>query len=218
MTSSIGTGLDLSLYLITDTDMCQRHGIVRTVHDAVQAGVTVVQLRDPRASDRDFVALGHLVRSALRGTDVPLIVNDRVHLVEEIGAQGVHLGQSDTDPGKARSILGPRRYLGLSVSAHEQVEQARRHPAGTIDYLGVGPVWTTATKPDHDKPLGAEGAAEVVAMSPWPCVLIGGVSIERVPKLRRCGAEGVAVVSAICAAVDVTSVAAALRAAWEAQS
>lgn len=209
--------LDLTLYLVTDTAMCRRHGIVRTVRDAVDAGVTVVQLRDPRADDREFVALGHLVRSALRGTDVPLLLNDRVHLVEEIGAQGAHLGQSDTDLGRARAALGPTAYLGLSVSTPEQVRKASRHPEGTIDYLGVGPVWATGTKPDHAQPLGPDGAARVVAASPWPCVVIGGISAERVADVRTCGARGIAVVSAVCAAIDVTTATRTLRAAWEGQ-
>lgn len=211
-------GLDLTLYLVTDTGMCRERGLARTVRAAVDGGVTAVQLRDPHAGDRDVVALGRSVREVLEGTGVPLLVNDRVHLVEQIGAQGAHLGQGDTDPVLARQTLGPAAYLGLSVSTVEQVRQARRHPEGTLDYLGVGPVWATGTKPDHGEPLGPRGAQQVVAASPWPCVVIGGIGAERVADARTSGASGIAVVSAVCAADDVTAATRALRAAWEERS
>lgn len=108
--------LDLRLYLVTDTVMTQRHGLHATIRAAVAGGATVVQLRDPDASDVEFVGLGRLAAAALRGTDVPLILNDRVHLVAEVGAQGAHVGPSDLDPEQARGILGPTAYLGCRAA------------------------------------------------------------------------------------------------------
>lgn len=218
MTGATPPLLDLSLYLVTDTARCQQHGLATTVRAAVRGGATVVQVRDRDVDDREFVALGQLVRSALRGTNVPLIVNDRVHLAARIGADGVHLGQGDTDPGEARAMVGETAYLGLSVSTVAEVEAARSHPSGTIDYLGVGPVWPTGTKPDHAEPVGPDGAAVVVAASPWPCVLIGGINTVRVPELVRSGADGIAVASAVCGATDVAAAARDLRARWRART
>lgn len=199
--------LDLSLYLVTDTAMCAGRGLAGTVREAVDAGATVVQLRDPDADDATVVTLGRQLRETLAGTGVPLLVNDRPHLVAEIGAEGAHVGQGDTDPVAAREALGAGRYLGLSVHDRDQLERARGLPEGTVDYLGVGPVWATTTKPGAEEAIGFGGLAEVVAASPWPCVAIGGVDAGRAARLRERVPDlaGVAVVSAICAADDVAA-------------
>jgi len=209
---------DLSLYLVTDTLMCGRLGVAATVSAAVVAGVTVVQLRDEGATDDELVRLGRQVMKALEGTDVALIINDRVHLVEAIGAHGGHVGQSDLGIGEARALLGPAAYLGLSVQTVEHVATAREHADGTVDYLGVGPVWGTATKLDAAAPGGLERLQQVTSASPWPCVAIGGITVERVPQVRRAGAVGAAVVSAICGQSDVAAATRALRAAWDGAS
>src|SRR5674476_1142718 len=99
--------LDLSLYLVTDTILCGQFGVAATVSAAVGAGVTLVQLRDIDAADDELVALGREVKAILRGTGVPLIVNDRAHLVAAIGADGVHVGQSDLEIAQARALVGP---------------------------------------------------------------------------------------------------------------
>lgn len=209
------TPLDLRLYLVTDTAQTVRHGLDATVRAAVRGGATVVQLRDPDAGDRDFVALGHLVRAALQGTGVPLIVNDRVHLVAEIGADGAHVGQSDLDPVTARDQLGPTAYLGLSCSTADQVRAAGALPAGTVDHLGLGPVRGTPTKPDHAQPLGMDGIASLLAATELPTVAIGGIDVGLVGALRATGVHGIAVVSAICSAPDAEQAARELREAWE---
>jgi len=209
---------DLSLYLVTDTVMCGRLGVAATVSAAVGAGVTVVQLRDEDATDDELVRLGRQVMKALEGTDVALIINDRVHLVEAIGAHGGHVGQSDLGIGEARALLGPAAYLGLSVQTVEHVATARQHADGRVDYLGVGPVWGTATKLDAAAPGGLETLRQVTSASPWPCVAIGGITVERVPQVRRAGTAGAAVVSAICGQPDVAAATRALRAAWDGTS
>ncbi len=209
---------DLSLYLVTDTVMCGRLGVAATVSAAVGAGVTVVQLRDEDATDDELVRLGRQVMKAVEGTDVALIINDRVHLVEAIGAHGGHVGQSDLGIGEARALLGPAAYLGLSVQTVEHVATAREHAAETVDYLGVGPVWGTSTKLDAAAPGGLERLRQVTSASPWPCVAIGGITVERVPQVRRAGAAGAAVVSAICGQPDVAAATRALRAAWDGTS
>ncbi|WP_422117742.1 thiamine phosphate synthase [Brachybacterium sp. UNK5269] len=209
--------VDLSLYLVTDTGLCGPRGVPATVEAAVAGGATMVQLRDPGTTDADFVALGLAVRQVLAGSGVPLIVDDRVHLVQDISADGVHVGQRDMSPSQARQLLGPDAIVGLSISTIEQVRAARALGDDVLDYLGVGPVWPTATKPDHGPAIGPDGVAAVAAASPWPVVAIGGITTVRAGALRHSGVAGVAVVSAVCAAEDPAAAAASLRATWDGQ-
>jgi thiamine-phosphate pyrophosphorylase len=213
--SGLRQPLDLSLYLVTDTGQCGRVGVPATVAAAVSAGVTLVQLRDPAASDADLVELGRAVAAELTGTGVPLIVNDRVELVDAIGAQGAHVGQGDLDVRRARARLGRTAYLGLSVQTREQVAAAVSQGIDTVDYLGVGPVWATTSKLDAPPPRGLDEARTIMSASPWPCVAIGGITPARVAPLRALGMAGVAVVSAICGQPDVAVATRALRAAWQ---
>lgn len=206
--------LDLSLYLVTDTRLCGEYGVSATVAAAVRGGVSVVQLRDPGATDQEFVVLGRSVAKVLEGTGVPLLVNDRVHLVNDIGAQGAHIGQSDLGITQARSILGCQLYLGLSAQTVEHVTEARRQPLEDLDYLGVGPIWPQTTKPDAAAPGGLERLGAVLAVSPWPCVAIGGLGAERAALVRSAGGDGVAVVSAICGQPDPQVAARAITSAW----
>ncbi len=207
--------VDLSLYLVTDTAMCGGYGVPATVDAAVAGGATVVQLRDPAASDADLVALGRALVARLRGSGVPLVINDRVDLVERIGADGAHVGQGDLDVTAARRLLGEDRILGLSVQTLEHVETARGYEPGAIDYLGVGPVFAQSTKPDAAQPGGLARLRTIVGASPWPCVAIGGSDAARAPLVRDHGAAGIAVVSAICGQADVTAATRRLRTAWD---
>ena len=208
--------LDLSLYLVTDTTMCSQFGVVATVLAAVGAGATAVQLRDTNATDDELVSLGRQVMTALQGTGVAMVINDRVHLVEAAGANGAHVGQTDLGITQARALLGPSAYLGLSVQTVEQVAAAGESAdEWTLDYLGVGPVWGTTTKLDAAAPGGMEKLRQITAASPWPCVAIGGVTVERMQKVREAGAVGAAVVSAICGQPDVAAATRALRVAWD---
>lgn len=206
--------LDLSLYLVTDTALCGPAGVAGTVATAAGAGVTAVQLRDPGADGERFVELGREVVGVLRGTGVPLFVNDRVDLVSAIGADGAHIGQGDTDPVRARELLGPDAVLGLSVQTPAQLATAREYGDDVLDYLGVGPVWPQRTKPDAAEPGGLDRMRAIVVASPWPCVAIGGIDAARAAQVRRTGAAGVAVVSAVCGQPDVGAAVRRLRAAW----
>jgi thiamine-phosphate pyrophosphorylase len=205
---------DLSVYLVTDTRLCGELGVAATVREAVASGVTMVQLRDHHLPDDDFVRLGREVATALDGSGVPLLVDDRVHLVEAIGAHGVHVGQDDMDVVEARRLLGPDALIGLSVHTLEQVAAAKARPAGSIDYLGIGPVWQQTTKLDAASPVGLDGLRDMVSHSPWPSVAIGGIGMARAAAVRATGASGVAVVSAICGRPDVGKATRELTAAW----
>jgi thiamine-phosphate pyrophosphorylase len=214
----VSRSADLTLYLVTDTRLCGARGVAGTVEAALRGGVTVVQLRDPAAPDDAFVRLGRTVAAVLAGTGVPLIVNDRVHLVEAIGADGAHVGQGDLDPVAARSMLGPAAILGLSVQTLAHVDVAAALAPGTVDHLGVGPVWWQATKPEAADPGGLPTLAAIVRRSPVPCVAIGGIDATRAALVRATGAAGVAVVSAICGQPDPTAAARRVRDAWDAAS
>jgi len=191
--------LDLSLYLVTDPRLCARYGLVETVVAAVRGGVTIVQLRDKQASDGELIDQARQLKAALAGSGVPLIINDRLTVAIESGADGLHLGQGDGDVVAARAAMGEQAILGLSVQNHAQL--ARLDPA-PLDYLGLGPVFATSTKHDHAQPLGFDGLAALVAASPLPAVAIGGLEAQHVDKIRAAGAKGPAVVSAICGQAD----------------
>lgn len=191
--------LDLSLYLVTDPRLCARYGLVETVVAAVRGGATIVQLRDKQASDGELIDQARQLKAALAGSGVPLIINDRLAVAIESGADGLHLGQGDGDVVAARTAMGEQAILGLSVQNHAQL--ARLDPA-PLDYLGLGPVFATSTKHDHAQPLGFDGLAALVAASPLPAVAIGGLEAQHVDKIRAAGAKGPAVVSAICGQAD----------------
>lgn len=205
----------LRLYLVTDAMLCGAVGVVETVRRAVDAGVTMVQLRDAASTDDDFVATGRELRAVLARTGVPLIVNDRVGLVDAIGAQGAHVGQDDLDIASARRLLGPERLLGLSAATPAELAAAEAAGEDLIDYVGGGAFRATTTKPDHPDADGTALLDRLRAHSRWPFVIIGGVKVADVPAIRRGGADGVAVVSAICGQPDIEDATRALRAAWD---
>ena len=200
--------LDLSLYLVTDPDLCAGYGLVETVVAAVRGGVTVVQLRDKHAADGEMIDQARRLKAALAGSGVPLIINDRLAVAVESGADGLHIGQDDGEVAAARMALGERALLGLSVQTPAQLA---RVDIERLDYLGLGPVFATPSKHDHAEPLGFEGLAALVAASPLPAVAIGGLKVEHVAAIRQSGAGGLAVVSAICGHPDPEAAARAIR-------
>ena len=203
--------VDLDLYLVADSTLCGARGLVATVAAAVAGGVTLVQLREPGATTRELCRLGTALQEVLVDAGVPLVVNDRVDVALAVGAAGVHLGQSDLDVRTARRLLGDEAVIGLSVSTPGEVAEAEQLPAGVVDHLGLGPVFATATKPEAALPLGLVGTAALRAATSLPTVAIGGVGLHNVTQVRATGVDGVAVVSAICAAEDPAAAAAALR-------
>lgn len=191
---------DLNLYLVTDTPERCRHGLLETVRRAVSGGVSIVQYR--RDLDDHAAVLAEVLplRDYLRSVHVPLIINNDVELAVEIGADGIHIGQSDMPPSEARALIGPDMILGFSVSNQEEMDAV---PVDLVDYVGCGPVYPTATKLDAAADMGLQSWAAVAASSPLPVVAIGGIDTERARAIRATGvAAGVAVVSAICAAAD----------------
>jgi len=189
----------LRLYLITDPRLCAQLGVAETVGRAVAGGVSMVQLRDKLASTQERVALAGALKQALQGTGVPLIINDDLEAALLSDADGVHIGQSDGSPLEARARLGPDRILGLSCETRQLVMAAKDAP---VDYLGLGPVFATGTKADHERPIGMTGLAQLVATTDLPTVAIGGLNAGHVNDVMAAGADGLSVVSAICGQED----------------
>ncbi len=189
----------LALCLVTDPELVPADALVETVLAAVRGGVTMVQLRDKTASDETLLAQAVELVRVLRPLGIPLLVNDRVEVALRAGADGVHVGQDDTSPEIARERLGPEAIIGLSVTDATQLARAEQAP---VDYYGVGPYFATATKPDHEPPLGLDGARDLVARASRPCIAIGGIHPPRAAAVCATGVAGLAVVSAICGKRD----------------
>ncbi len=189
----------LRLYLVADAGVCGRTDLAGIVAAAVRGGATLVQLRDKSATTTARIDAARALKQALAGTGVPLVVNDDLDAALAAEADGLHVGQDDLSPAAARARLGPDRLLGLSC---ETLETVRAAPEGIVDYLGIGPVFATGTKPDHKPAIGIEGLARLCAATPLPCVAIGGLDASHAGAVRAAGAEGMALVSAICAAPD----------------
>ncbi|TAX22697.1 thiamine phosphate synthase [Rhizobium leguminosarum] len=190
---------DLSLYLVLDPDLCAGIGMVETARLAVAGGATIVQLRDKHAGTIGMIETGRALKQALDGTGALLIINDDVEAAIAIGADGLHIGQEDMGARRARTMIGPDMILGLSV---ETAALASTVDPDLIDYTGVGPVFATPTKADHKQPIGFDGLARLVKASPVPSVAIGGLKADHVAQVFAAGAEGLAVVSAICGTPD----------------
>lgn len=186
---------DLSLYLVLDPGLCRLHSMVETTRLAVAGGATMVQLRDKEAGTAGLIAVGRALMDVLAGTGVPLIVNDGVEAAATIGAHGVHVGQEDMPAAEARRRIGPDMILGVSAETEAVV---RAIDTTVVDYLGIGPVFATPTKPGRKPPIGFEGLAHLAGLSPVPTVAIGGLKAEHVRSLFSAGVDGMAVVSAIC--------------------
>ncbi|WP_233842554.1 thiamine phosphate synthase [Dyella sp. 2HG41-7] len=190
---------DLSLYLVLDPDLCREHSMVETACAAVAGGATVVQVRNKQASTAERIALAREVKDALRGTSALIVMNDDIDAAVEAGVDALHIGQRDVAPALARTRIGPDMILGLSVNSEFAAQAV--DPA-VVDYIGVGPVFATPTKPDHEKPIGFDGLARIVTLCPVPAVAIGGLKKAHIRQVFAAGAQGMAVVSAICGTPD----------------
>lgn len=201
--------LDLSLYLVTDRELSLGRETLNIVSAAIRGGVTCVQLREKNCSTREFIDEARAIKQLLEKQErsIPLIINDRVDVAMAIGADGVHLGQTDMGLTDARRLLGSAMIIGISA---ESVEDALRAERDGADYLGISPVFATPTKTDTAPPLGLEGVRAIRAAVSLPLVGIGGIHQENTADVLRAGTDGVAVVSAIVSASCPRSAAASL--------
>ena len=192
-------GIDLSLYLVLDPDLCGgAEGMVRTARIAAENGATAVQLRAPGWKKRQWLMAARNLKAVLAPLGVPLIINDQVDVALAVGADGVHVGQEDLPVAEVRALIGPEAFLGLSVTNLDELADV---PAG-VDYLGIGPVYPTGSKPDAAPATGVAAFATIVAAAHLPVVAIGGIHAGNCAPLFAAGAQGIAVISAICGQTD----------------
>ncbi len=197
----------LRLYLVTDSELSLGRPLAEVVEAAVRGGVSCVQLREKRLDTRAFVAQARALRALLSACRIPLVINDRIDVALACGADGVHLGQGDMPVEDARRLLPPEVFIGWSVETPQDVQRAQGLP---VDYLGVSPVFATPTKTDTARPWGLEGLRTARAATRLPLVAIGGIHAGNAREVLAHGADGLAVVSAICSASSPRDAAAQL--------
>ena len=199
------------LYAVTDRSWLRGRLLADCVRQAVEGGATFVQLREKDAPFDEIVALGRELGAICREADVPFVIDDDVDVALACGADGVHVGQDDMACAEARRRLGPDAIVGVSAQTIAQALQAQ---ADGADYLGVGALIPTPTKPDAVDVTRDELRAICDAVD-IPVVGIGGLNAQTIPTIAGCGADGAAVVSAIFAADDCLRATQELRAVCE---
>ena len=192
---------DWRTYLVTQDSLSAGRSTVEIARAAIEGGVDAIQLRDKDQSARRRYETGHQLRELTAAAGVDLLVNDRVDLAEAIGADGVHLGQSDLPVPAARELLGEDAVIGKSASFVAEAREAEREGA---DYLGVGAVYGTSSKdvPDDEADFGPERVRDIVDAVEIPVVGIGGITASNAAAVAEAGAVGVAVITEITRAED----------------
>ena len=198
---------DYSLYLVTDRRLMSTKTLGEAVEQAIAGGCTLVQLREKEISSLDFYVLASEMKKTTDRYGIPLIINDRIDIAMAVDAAGVHIGQKDIPADIARKVIGKDMLLGVSaVSAAEAVNAAK---AGA-DYLGVGAMFPTGTKPDAGF-VSMEELGRIRRAVDIPIVVIGGISRENAMLFQPMGIDGLAVVSAVIAQPDIKKSAADLK-------
>jgi len=190
-----------SLYIILDPSVCPARPLVEVLTVAAEAGAPLFQYRNKTASMKEAYGEALALRQAAAKAGVLFIVNDRCDLALAVDADGVHLGQGDLPLDLARRVMGPDKLIGISTHNLDQVRDAS---AGKPDYLGFGPIFTPGSKQDHDPVVGVEGLRAMRRLTSLPVFAIGGIQIDQAGEVMRAGANGVAVVSAILKAPDIS--------------
>ena len=197
-------GVKLRLYAVTDRAWAaDEDALMDQIAAAIDGGAGIVQLREKRLDHDAFLREAQRFVALCREKGVVSIINDAVDIAAAVGADGVHVGQSDLAAGRAREVLGPDKLIG--VSAHS-VEEALAAQAAGADYLGVGAAFVTGTKADA-APISRDTIRAITAAVDIPVVAIGGISRDNITELAGCGLDGVAVVSALFAQKDVKAAA-----------
>ncbi|HWF60410.1 MAG TPA: thiamine phosphate synthase [Nitrospira sp.] len=196
-----GASVLAGLYIILDPSVSSDRPLVDVLKVSATAGAKMFQYRNKTASMKAAYAEALQLRKATHELGVLFIVNDRCDLALAVDADGVHLGQGDLPLHLARKVMGPDKLIGISTHSREQVVAAT---AGKPDYLGFGPIFTPGSKLDHDPIVGLQGLRAIRPLTALPIFAIGGITADRVDEVIRAGADGVAVISAILKAPDIS--------------
>jgi thiamine-phosphate pyrophosphorylase len=183
----------LKLYLVTDSDILKDRDFYKCIEDAIKGGVTMLQLREKNASGSEFLEKAIKLRELTRKYNVSFIVNDRVDIAMLCDADGVHVGQSDIDARSVRSLIGKDKIVGVSARDLKEAQKAKNDGA---DYIGVGAMYGTLTKLDA-KSVSFDTVKEIKETIDIPMVLIGGIDLNNLEKLKSLKSDGYAIVSAI---------------------
>ena len=201
MTAPLGNHSHSGLYLILDPSVAPTRSLHDALRQSAQAGAKIVQYRNKTASMKEAYSEALPLRKLAAELGVLFIVNDRCDLALAVDADGVHLGQGDLPLDLARKVMGPDKLIGISTHNPDQVRAAS---AGKPDYLGFGPIFKPGSKQDHDPMVGIEGLQAIRPLTSLPIFAIGGITVKNVGEVMRAGANGVAVISAILKAPDIT--------------
>lgn len=196
------------LYVVTDSDLSKGRSDAEVARLAYEGGADAVQLRMKHADGREMLEQARAIREVADEYCRFFFVNDRVDIAIASGADGVHLGQSDIPLEVARDLMGETAVIGISV---DNVEQAVAAAQGGADYIGVGSIFNTSTKPDAKQGVGLGAIYEIRKAVDIPIVAIGGINRGNIQDVIRAGADAAAVVSAVVAQDDISGAAHELR-------
>lgn len=199
------------IYFIADTNALDDDQLVPVTEAALTGGVTLVQLRAKHSPPQHIAQLGRQLLEVTRRFDVPLLINDAVEVAGDIGAEGVHVGQEDMPAARARELLGPDAIVGVTTERREDVLAAN---SGDVDYIAVGALFPSPSKPDADH-MTLQEASELAGLTSLPVCAIGGINEDNIEQLAGRGIDLVCVISAIAGADDPAGAARKLRVAMD---
>lgn len=192
---------DVSLYLVTDRNLLRAgRDFYDAVEEALQNGVTMLQLREKDISSKEFYEIAVRLKDIAAKYRVPFIINDRIDIALSVDADGVHLGQEDLPCSTARKIMGDNKIIGISAGCVDEAVEAERDGA---DYIGAGAVFYTGTKKDIGEAIGLLNLKKIKEAVKIPVVAIGGIKYSNAPDVMRTGVDGISVVSEIMASDDI---------------
>ena len=191
---------DLKLYLVTDSEILKDRDFYKCIEDAIKSGVTMVQLREKNTDGKEFLEKAIKLRELTNKYNVTFVINDRIDIAMLVDADGVHIGQSDIDAVSARKLLGDNKIIGVSARNLQEAKIAKENGA---DYLGIGAMFSTSTKSDA-KLVSFNTLEEIIKEVNLPFVLIGGITLDNVKKLKHFKPDGYALVSGILGTDDIS--------------
>jgi len=186
------------IYLVTDEKACLGKDFYACIEEAIKGGVKIVQLREKNISTKDFYEKALKVKEICKNYGALFIINDRLDIAQAVGADGVHLGQSDMPIEEARKILKDKFLIGATA---RNIEEAKKVELSGADYIGSGAIFGTSTK-DNAKKLEMEELKKIVASVKIPVFAIGGININNVGSLKNIGLQGICAVSGILSEKD----------------
>ena len=186
------------IYLVTDEKACLEKDFYICIEEAIKGGVGIVQLREKNISTKDFYEKALKVKEICKNYGALFIINDRLDIAQAVGADGVHLGQSDMPIEEARKILKDNFLIGATA---RNIEEAKKVELSGADYIGSGAIFGTSTK-DNAKKLEIEELKKIVASVKIPVFAIGGININNVGSLKNIGLQGICAVSGILSEKD----------------